>query len=142
MKSFRIEEYLTTYRHELGEFSVLAAPLKIEEAYNISTAAVTAMMAQLRLRYDYIILDTTAAFSELNLAVMDFSTIITFLGIVDFIPTIKNMKVGYDTMRSIGYDKDKIRLVLNRVIRKLELSCRMWSSCWKRHFIIFCQMIF
>lgn len=121
-EEFQIEEYLTTYRHELGEFSVLAAPLKIEEAYNISTAAVTAMMAQLRLRYDYIILDTTAAFSELNLAVMDFSTIITFLGIVDFIPTIKNMKVGYDTMRSIGYDKDKIRLVLNRSNSKTRIE--------------------
>ena len=119
---FWAEDFVTPYSDGEIEFSVMAAPVRLEEAYNIKTVAVTAMMAQLRPRYDYLILDTTAAFSELNLAVMDFSTIITFLGIVDFIPTIKNMKVGYDTMRSIGYEKDKIRLVLNRSNSKTRIE--------------------
>lgn len=107
-------EYVIRYERSGAAFSVLAAPLKLEEAYNILTPAVSALLCKLRGEYDYIVLDTTAAFSDLNLAVMDLSTIITFVGIVDFIPTIKNMKVGYDTMRSIGYDKSKIRFILNR----------------------------
>ena len=48
--------------------------------------------------------------------------IITFIGIVDFIPTIKNMKVGYDTMRGIGYDQNKIRFVLNRSKSKTNIE--------------------
>ncbi len=107
-------KYILSYTSGDTAFSVLAAPLKLEQAYNISTQSVIAVLTALRREYDYIVIDTTAAFSDLNLAVMDMSTIITFVGIVDFIPTIKNMKIGYDTMRGIGYDKNKIRLVLNR----------------------------
>jgi pilus assembly protein CpaE len=114
--------YMTPYTYDGIEFSVLAAPLKLEEAYNISTQAVTAVLAGLRRDYDYIVVDTTATFSDLNLAVMDLSTVITFVGIVDFIPTIKNMKVGYDTMRSIGYEKNKIRFILNRSNSKTNIE--------------------
>jgi len=120
--AFAVEDYVTVYEGEGPEFAVVAAPLKMEEACNVSTLAVTAVLSRLRPLYDYVILDTTAAFSELNLAVMDFSTIITFVGIVDFIPTIKNMKIGYDTMRSIGYEKNKIRFVLNRSNSKTHIE--------------------
>lgn len=115
-------EYIIRYERRGAAFSVLAAPLRLEEAYNILTPAVTALLGRLRREYDYIVLDTAAAFSDLNLAVMDLSTIITFVGIVDFIPTIKNMKVGYDTMRSIGYDKSKIRFILNRSNSKTHIE--------------------
>ena len=53
-------------------------------------------------------------FSTLNLMLLDESTIVSFLGIVDFIPTIKNMKIGMDVLRSLNYDRNKIRLILNR----------------------------
>jgi pilus assembly protein CpaE len=53
---------------------------------------------------------------------MDMSTIITFLGIVDFIPTIKNMKIGCDTIRSLGYEGNKVRLVLNRSNSKTKID--------------------
>ncbi len=115
-------EYITPYEYEDTIFSVLAAPLNLEEAYNISTQAVIEVLAGIRGEYDYVVLDTTATFSDLNLAVMDLSTMITFVGIVDFIPTIKNMKVGYDTMRSIGYEKNKIRFVLNRSNSKTHIE--------------------
>ena len=45
-----------------------------------------------------------------------------FLGIVDFIPTIKNMKIGCDTIRSLGYESSKIRLVLNRSNSKTKID--------------------
>ena len=66
------------------------------------------------LEYDYLIIDTTSTFSALNLSLMDLSTVIDFIGIVDFIPTIKNMKRGSDALKELGYDDNKIRYVLNR----------------------------
>lgn len=119
---FSTEEYITKYQQENVTFAVLASPLKMEEAYNISTEAVKKVLSRLQGEYDYIVLDTSSAFSDLNLAIMDLSTIITFVGIVDFIPTIKNMKIGYDTMRSIGYDRNKIRFVLNRSNSKTRIE--------------------
>ena len=132
--SFELDQYLTSYRCGTTAFSVLAAPLKLEEAYNVSTPAVTSVLNELRKQYDYIVLDTTAAFSDLNLAIMDISTIITFVGIVDFIPTIKNMKVGYDTMRSIGYEKNKIRMILNRSNSKTLIELQDVEQLLEEHF--------
>ncbi len=71
-------------------------------------------VVQLQLEYDYLIIDTTSTFSALNLSLMDLSTVIDFIGIVDFIPTIKNMKRGSDALKELGYDDNKIRYVLNR----------------------------
>lgn len=119
---FRAEAYLETYQKGEAAFSVLSAPLRLDEAYNIKTACVERILQQLQGQFDYLVLDTTSAFSELNLAVMDRSTIVTFLGIVDFIPTIKNMKSGSDTLRGIGYDANKIRLVLNRSNSKTRID--------------------
>ena len=115
---------LTEYSYREVRFSVLPASAALEEAYYISTDFVLQMLHQLQEAFDYIILDTAAAFSELNLAVMDISQMISFIGIVDFIPTIKNMKIGYDTMRSIGYDRSRIQLVLNRSDSKTSIELK------------------
>lgn len=120
--SMDITDFLQKYTYKDNNFSVLLPPDKMEEAYNISVENITYCLIELQRKFDYVVVDTTSAFSELNLAVMDMSTLITFVGIVDFIPTIKNMKIGYDTMHNIGYDKHKIRLILNRSDAKTQLS--------------------
>ena len=117
-----VEEYLTPYEYDGVVFYVLAAPKKLEEAYNIKTEYAVQAINQLRTKFDYVIIDTTSMFSVLNLAMLDLSTIVTFLGIVDFIPTIKNMKIGTDTLKNLNYDKNKIRLVLNRSNAKTRIS--------------------
>ena len=117
-----VEEYLTPYEYNDIVFYVLAAPTKLEEAYNIKTEYAVQAIKQLQTKFDYVIIDTTSMFSVLNLAMLDLSTIVTFLGIVDFIPTIKNMKIGTDTLKNLNYDKNKIRLVLNRSNAKTRIS--------------------
>ena len=122
MEAFNVRDFLTVYGYEGWSFEVLPSPFKLEEAYNISTKAVGHILQQLQFDYDFVVVDTTSAFSELNLTVMDLSTIITFLGIVDFIPTIKNMKIGCDTIHSLGYEANKIRIVLNRSNSKTKID--------------------
>lgn len=117
-----VEEFLTPYEYNDTVFYVLAAPKKLEEAYNIKKDYAVQTVKQLQAKFDYVIVDTTSMFSVLNLALLDLSTIVTFLGIVDFIPTIKNMKIGSDTLNDLNYDKNKIRLVLNRSNAKTRIS--------------------
>lgn len=112
--SCRAEDFLTPYEREGVHFDVLAAPKLLEEAYNIHHEYAVRAVRNLQPHYDYILVDMASMFSTLNLAMLDLSTIVTFLGIVDFLPTIKNMKIGMDTLKTLGYDKNKIRLVLNR----------------------------
>ena len=120
--SVRAEEYLTPYEYHNVVFYVLAAPTKLEESYNIDADKAMAMVHRLQKLFDYVLVDTTSMFSKLNLALLDSSTIVSFLGIVDFIPTIKNMKIGAETLKKLNYDKNKIRLILNRSNAKTRIS--------------------
>lgn len=118
----RAEEFLTPYEYHNVVFYVLAAPTKLKEAYNIDADKAMDMVRQLQKVFDYVLVDTTSTFSKLNLALLDLSTIVSFLGIVDFIPTIKNMKIGSETLKKMNYDKNKIRLILNRSNAKTRIS--------------------
>ena len=116
-EKFNVKDYLTEYTHENPghefKFSVLAPPERIYDAYNIEVAKVVEIVERLNY-FDFIVLDLGAVFSALNLAMLDLSTIINFLVVVDFLPSVKNFKIGYDTLIRFEYEESKIRLVENR----------------------------
>ena len=45
---------------------------------------------------------------------LDISTIINYIGVIDFLPALKNYKIGYDTLLRFEYEESKIRLIENR----------------------------
>ncbi len=116
--NFDVLNYLTRYEHveDAGngvEFFVLARPPLIFDAYEIEVPVVEYILNSLKW-FDFVVVDLNAAFSALNLAVLDVSTIINYLGVVDFLPSVKNFKIGYDTLLRFEYEESKIRLVENR----------------------------
>lgn len=115
-------------------FDILAAPQRLEESYNISADSVTDLLEQLRYQYDYVIVDTTTGFGELTLEAIAQTDILLFMGIVDFIPTVKNMNIGLDTLKRIGVDSNKIRLVLNRESAKTDISIKDVEGLLGRRF--------
>ena len=110
---FDLRTYLTEYRHEELSFYVLAPPDMVYDAYRIEVGVVEEFIERLNW-FDFIILDLNAMFSALNLAMLDLSTIINYIGIIDFLPSVKNFKIGYDTLIRFEYEESKIRLVENR----------------------------
>lgn len=132
--SFDVRECLTPYSCRNVMFAVLAAPRKLEESYNIETSVAQKVIEHLQGLFDYVIVDTTSMFSELNLMLLDISTIVTYLGVVDFLPTIKNMKIGSDTLRTLGYADKKIRLVQNRSNAKTRISSEDVQKLLKQEF--------
>lgn len=123
-EDFSLPEIISKYTYNNVQFGVLAAPEELSQAYNFKADMAIKIIKRLRMCYDYVIVDTTSMFSVLNLALLDLSTIITFLGVVDFVPTIKNMKIGNETLQSLNYDANKIRLVLNRSDSATQISIR------------------
>lgn len=132
--SFDVRECLMPYSCNNVMFAVLSAPRKLDEAYNIETPVAKKVIEELQGMFDYVIVDTTSMFSELNLMLLDASTIVTYLGVVDFLPTIKNMKIGSDTLRTLGYNDEKIRLVLNRSNSKTRISIEDVQKLLKQEF--------
>ena len=111
---FNIEDFLVEYRTGYFTLSILPPPLYVRDAYQIDVLAIENIVGQQLTRFDFVVLDLNAVFSSLNLAMLDLSTVINYLGVIDFLPALKNYKVGYDTLIRFEYEEQKIRLVENR----------------------------
>lgn len=112
-ETFRVSDFLMYYSHGALSFAILPAPLYLYDAYQIDVQLVTDIIKQLHY-FDYVILDLNSMFSALNLAMLDLSTVINYIGVIDFLPALKNYKIGYDTLIRFEYEESKIRLVENR----------------------------
>ena len=111
--SFDVKDFLITYKHEDLTFAVIPPPFYLYDAYQANVAQIENIVKQLTY-FDFVVLDLNSAFSALNLAMLDISTIINFIGVIDFLPALKNFKIGYDTLIRFNYEESKIRLVENR----------------------------
>lgn len=110
---FRIRDFLIEYNEGNVNFSILPAPLYIYDAYQTDVQILTNIIHRLDY-FDFVILDLNSMFSSLNLAMLDMCTIINYIGVIDFLPALKNYKIGYDTLLRFEYEESKIRLVENR----------------------------
>jgi len=115
-----LSTYMTPYNDKL---SLMAAPSRPEQSGSINGGQVCSVLEQMKKKYDYVVVDTSSDFNDITLAVLDASDVILVLAGVD-LPTIKNMKLCLEIMRSLDYGADKIHVVLNRANSTGGLSVR------------------
>ncbi len=113
-ENFDINNFLIKYLTGYFDFSILPAPIYVRDAYQIDVLTVETIIGQHMKDFDFVVLDLNSVFSSLNLAMLDLSTIINYIGVIDFLPALKNFKVGYDTLIRFEYEEQKIRLIENR----------------------------
>jgi len=105
-----IEEY--TVAHETG-VHVLAAPREPAEADRISPPDVTRILEAVRNRFDYVIVDTPPALTEIVLAAFDLSDMLYVMATLD-LPSVRNMSVFLGTLERLKIQADNVRLILNK----------------------------
>lgn len=115
-------------------FDVLPAPAELDEAYQINQDIVTRAIVHLKANYDYIVIDTTTGFSEINMGVLEKTDTLFLLCVVDFIPSVKNLKMGMDSLQRIQFDTSRIRLVLNRNKAETQISVKDVEGLLERRF--------
>ena len=113
-ENFSMKDFLVEYRTGSFNFAILPAPIYVRDAYQIDVLAIEDIIGKKLSYFDFVILDLNSVFSSLNLAMLDLSTIINYVGVIDFLPALKNFKIGYDTMIRFEYEEQKIRLIENR----------------------------
>jgi pilus assembly protein CpaE len=106
----KIDAYLM--RHPTG-LRVLAAPLRPDEAASVTPEFLIEVINILRTVYQYVIVDTPPAFTPEVIAVIDASTSVCMMGMLDAL-SLKNTRLGLETLELMGYPSDRIRVVLNR----------------------------
>ncbi len=98
--------------HSSG-IKVLLAPPSPETAEMITAAAVKRVIEGLRRDHDLVVVDCTAYFNDATLAILDAADVILTMLSLE-ITSIKNMRLFLEVSEQLGYEKGKVRLVLNR----------------------------
>lgn len=106
-----IKPYLYKYH---DKFDVLFAPGKPEAAEYIVKDTIEKIMNSVKNQYDVIIVDTGINFSDTTLYILDMAQKILMVSTMEIV-ALKNTKLGLRVMESLGYDKDKVKLVINRL---------------------------
>jgi pilus assembly protein CpaE len=92
---------------------VLLAPPSPEMAELITPTGVKRVIEALRRKHDLVIVDCTSWFNDTTLAILDVADdVLTILSLE--ITSIKNMRLFLEVADQLGYEKSKIKLVLNR----------------------------
>ena len=99
-------------KNEAG-VTLLAPPHRIEEAESITADHIEQMIVFLKKVYDFIIIDTHHVFDDVTLKALYESDFIFLVSFFD-VPTIYNTKRCLDLFKKIGYDQEKVKLLINR----------------------------
>ncbi len=105
-----VEGLLTRYE---GTLMVLAAPTHPDVHDRITGLLVSRLLRTLRTGFDYVVIDTAPTFDEQTLTALDESDECVMIGTLD-IPTLKNVKIGLETLTSLNIADGHHHLVLNR----------------------------
>ena len=114
----KLDGYLTM--HESG-VRVLLAPSRPDQASAISVEFLREVYAIMRASNDYVIVDTPPGFTPEVIASVDASSDVCMVGMLDSL-SLKNTKLGLETLDLMGYKPDRIRVVLNRADSRVGIT--------------------
>jgi pilus assembly protein CpaE len=114
----KIDGFLVT--HETGVRALLA-PVRPDQAAAVSGEFLRSVLDAMRGRHDFVIVDTPPAFSPEVIAAIDSSTRICVVGMLDAL-SLKDTKIGLETLAQMGYDPHDVTLVLNRADSNIGIS--------------------
>ena len=70
---------------------------------------------------DYVVVDTPPGFTPEVIATIDNATGICMVGMLDAL-SLKNTKLGLETLDLMGFPRDRIKLILNRARSRVGIS--------------------
>jgi pilus assembly protein CpaE len=100
---------------------VLMAPTRPDQAATITTTLLQDIYTTLRTAYDIVIVDTPPGFTPEVISAIDRSTHVCVVAMLDSL-SLKNTKLGLETLDLMGYERGRISLVLNRADTKVGIT--------------------
>lgn len=118
MDAEKVEAFLV--EHDSGA-RVLLAPRRPDQAGLVTVEFLRDVFAVLRSSHDVVIVDTPPAFTPEMIAAVDVSTDVVVVAMLDAL-SLKNLKLGLETLELMGYPQTAIRFVLNRADSQVGIS--------------------
>jgi pilus assembly protein CpaE len=114
----KLDAYLV--RHSSG-VNVLLAPTRPDQASAVTVDFLRDVFTTLRSTSDYVIVDTPPGFTPEVIAAIDSSSNVCLVGMLDSL-SLKNTKLGLETLELMGYDSNRVSLVLNRADTRVGIT--------------------
>ena len=114
----KVDAYLTEH---VSGLRVLLAPTRPDHAGLVRIEFLRDVYATLRSSHDFVIIDTPPGFTPEVIASIDSATDVCMVGMLDAL-SLKNTKLGLETLDLMGVDGDKVKLVLNRADSRVGIS--------------------
>ena len=112
--------FVTPYSSHL---SLLAAPRQADSADEIEPQHIFTVLQRLREVYEYVVIDPQHTFDSITLAALDQSDEIVLVLTVD-IPALRSTQRALEIFDRLGYPRKKIRIVVNRWSKQIDLDLR------------------
>ena len=109
-----------TYKHASG-LHFVAAPKDPAEAEEVSSDSVKKAVKILRPQYEYIVADLAHDFGDITLDMLEMADIIILL-VAPEIVSIRAASVTLNMYEGLGFDPEKVRLILNQSISHSSLT--------------------
>jgi pilus assembly protein CpaE len=106
--------------HESG-LRALLAPTRPDQASLVTPEFLASVYTTLRGAYDYVVVDTPPGFTPEVIASIDNASDICMVGMLDSL-SLKNTKLGLETLELMGYPAERVRLVLNRADSRVGIT--------------------
>jgi pilus assembly protein CpaE len=98
----------------IASLSLLAAPTRPEDAQVVTQAELKAILESARSAYGAVVVDTGPLFDVAMLAAVDCSDQLLIVCNPE-ITSLKNVRIGLDTLERLGFPRNRISIVVNRV---------------------------
>ncbi|MEM0950952.1 MAG: AAA family ATPase [Cyanobacteria bacterium P01_H01_bin.74] len=112
---------LAEYTTDKAKLYILADPLYVEDAEDVTTEKINAVLTLLKASFRYVVIDTNTAFDNKTLSAMDLADNILMVSMVN-LPSIRNSQRLLRLFDRLGYSRKKIKLVLNRYMPDEEIT--------------------
>jgi pilus assembly protein CpaE len=114
----KVDGYLAEHKSGLR---VLLAPVRPDQAQSITVEFLRDLYASLTSTFDFVIVDTPPGFTPEVIATIDAASSICMIGMLDA-PSLKNTKLGLETLGLMNVPVDRVRVVLNRADTNVGIS--------------------
>jgi pilus assembly protein CpaE len=114
----KLDDFMAT--HTSG-VRALVAPRRPDQASAIGTDLLREVYSLLRQAFDYVVVDTPPGFTAEVITSIDSSTDVVMVGMLDAL-SLKNTKLGLETLDLMKYNQDDVPLVLNRAHSRVGIS--------------------
>jgi pilus assembly protein CpaE len=117
---------------------LLAAPTKAESAEDIEPKHIYEVMELLRQRYENVIIDTPHNFDAVTISALDHADQILVVLTLE-IHAIRSTRRALEIFDRLGYPRKKVRLVVNRWSKNIDLDQKQVESFLGERVIAFVQ---